>query len=284
MARYPAVERRKRQPLISRCYALFSQKYVRVDFLRVGFPDRLVAMASLRAPHLWCSGLQVELRENNSNEYPGGRISVYFACKRHQASRTSILRRSRRVRHPVKPYGSSIKACNSHGACKDFPGVRDHTKAVDVVNTPLQQACRLLRLEVPNDLQDLIASLILSECVYKKLELDEQRVADKIAESVSAFPPGWVQLKAVQLSLAGIPQHYLIATSSTSMYVAFMGTKQFQDILADANLLHTPVWAESARLAADRQVRLSCDGTTLTSPPHNHCSNKLMHTRTIVAY
>ncbi len=53
------------------------------------------------------------------------------------------------------------------------------------------------------------------------------------------------------MTLADLPQHYMIATTPTSLIVAFMGTKRWEDLLADANLLHTPVWAESAALAAD---------------------------------
>eukprot|EP00198_Chlamydomonas_reinhardtii_P006846 XP_001696182.1 triacylglycerol lipase-like protein [Chlamydomonas reinhardtii] len=92
----------------------------------------------------------------------------------------------------------------------------------------------------------------MSECVYKKVEgIGHVAVAAKVSEFASAFPPGWIQLESLQITLSDIPQHYMIATTPTSLVVAFMGTKRWEDLLADANLLHTPVWAESAALAAD---------------------------------
>ncbi|GIL88442.1 hypothetical protein Vretifemale_16406 [Volvox reticuliferus] len=211
-------------------------------------------MASLRAPHSWQPGLQLNPRDGGAADPSGGRPGVLLVYRRHNFARTATQRRGRRFRTNIRPYGNVLTAIQTTGISGSHAGVGDSlAETIDVSNGPLSQACKLLRLEGAGELQDLIASLILSECVYKKLELDEEGVAAKVSEIVSGFPPGWVQLQAVQLSLAGIPQHYLIATSPTSMYVAFMGTKQFQDILADANLLYTPIWAESARLAADRQ-------------------------------
>ncbi|GLC44700.1 hypothetical protein PLESTB_000973200 [Pleodorina starrii] len=208
---------------------------------------------ALRVPHSWQPGLQVDLREGCTAENASSRTGILPTPRRHRHLLTAVPRRSRRCRAYVKHIENVTHAVKACVPCGGSRGVCDQAETIDASSAPLQQVCRLLRLEGAEELQDLIASLILSECVYKKLELDEEGVAAKVTEFVSSFPPGWVQLQAVQLSLSGIPQHYLIATSPTSMYVAFMGTKQFQDILADANLLHTPVWAESARLAADRQ-------------------------------
>lgn len=64
----------------------------------------------------------------------------------------------------------------------------------------------------------------------------------------------------MQTSINDIPQHYLIATGGDAMYVAFMGTKQARDLVADARFLKQPVWAESVALAADKQVRPLLDG------------------------
>lgn len=46
-----------------------------------------------------------------------------------------------------------------------------------------------------------------------------------------------------------------MAVGADALYVAFMGTKQGRDLVTDANILHEPVWAEAAALAADHQVR-----------------------------
>lgn len=55
-------------------------------------------------------------------------------------------------------------------------------------------------------MQDLLACTILSEVVYKKMEMNEAELADKMSEYVALLPPGWLQLESVQVSLNGIPQ------------------------------------------------------------------------------
>ena len=55
-------------------------------------------------------------------------------------------------------------------------------------------------------LQDFLACLILSECVYKKMELSQDDLAATVSSYVSLFPEGWVQLQAVQTSINDIPQ------------------------------------------------------------------------------
>jgi hypothetical protein len=54
--------------------------------------------------------------------------------------------------------------------------------------------------------QDFLASLILSECAYKKLELSHADLAETIAQGCNMFPQGWVNLESVQASLGDIPQ------------------------------------------------------------------------------
>lgn len=58
----------------------------------------------------------------------------------------------------------------------------------------------------PCCLQDLLAGLVLSECVYKKLEMPPEQLADKIAEFLADFPPELLHIEAVQLSLEGVSQ------------------------------------------------------------------------------
>jgi hypothetical protein len=55
-------------------------------------------------------------------------------------------------------------------------------------------------------LQDLLAALILSECVYKKLEMPPGQLREKIAEFLADFPPELVHIEAVQLSLEDVTQ------------------------------------------------------------------------------
>ncbi|GFR43454.1 hypothetical protein Agub_g4537 [Astrephomene gubernaculifera] len=203
-------------------------------------------MPSLRAPNPRQT-LPQDARDNSIAEPPCSRTFVH---RRNRPTARPASRSSRRFRaaRQLEYIPHALPSRSSHVEVEG-PGHAEQLPAGDA----LAQACRLLRLEGTDEMQDLIASLVLSECVYKKLELSEQDVAAKVSEFLATFPPGWVQLDSMQITLQEIPQHYIIATSPTTMYVAFMGTKQFQDLLVDANLLHTPVWAESARLAMDRQ-------------------------------
>ena len=54
--------------------------------------------------------------------------------------------------------------------------------------------------------QDFLACMILAECVYKKVELTQEGLVSTISSMLSAFPPGWVTLEAVQMSRNDLPQ------------------------------------------------------------------------------
>ncbi len=54
--------------------------------------------------------------------------------------------------------------------------------------------------------KDYLATLVLSECVYKKVEMPVDDLAATIAKFTAQFPPGWVQLDVVQVSLDNIEQ------------------------------------------------------------------------------
>ncbi len=59
--------------------------------------------------------------------------------------------------------------------------------------------------------------------------MDAGGVAERISEYLSQFPPELrPTLETVQLTLSGIPQHYLVATGGGAMYCAFMGTKRWE--------------------------------------------------------
>ena len=58
----------------------------------------------------------------------------------------------------------------------------------------------------PTHAQDFLASLILCECVYKKVELSQDDLLQTISAMLSAFPPGWVQLDAVEISRSDLQQ------------------------------------------------------------------------------
>ncbi len=48
--------------------------------------------------------------------------------------------------------------------------------------------------------QDFLASMILSECAYKKLEMGPQPLVKKINEFLAPFPSDWVQLSSLQIT------------------------------------------------------------------------------------
>lgn len=54
--------------------------------------------------------------------------------------------------------------------------------------------------------QDLLAALILSECVYKKLEMPPEALAATVASFLADFPSDIVHLEALQLSRDDITQ------------------------------------------------------------------------------
>lgn len=54
--------------------------------------------------------------------------------------------------------------------------------------------------------QDLLAALVLSECVYKKLEMPPQQLADTVGAFLADFPPDLVHLEALQLSRDDVTQ------------------------------------------------------------------------------
>jgi hypothetical protein len=50
--------------------------------------------------------------------------------------------------------------------------------------------------------QDFLASLVLSECAYKKFEVDSgAQLAARVSELLAWFPAGWVQLQGLQVTL-----------------------------------------------------------------------------------
>jgi hypothetical protein len=72
----------------------------------------------------------------------------------------------------------------------------------------VQEVCRTFNVGSTEELQDLLAALILCECVYKKIDMSEQQLVDTISEYLSDFPPGLVHIDTVQLSHNGVPQRW----------------------------------------------------------------------------
>jgi hypothetical protein len=64
----------------------------------------------------------------------------------------------------------------------------------------------LAAFSVPLLLQDMLAALILSECVYKKLEMPPEQLAATVSSFLADFPADLVHLEALQLSRDDITQ------------------------------------------------------------------------------
>ena len=109
----------------------------------------------------------------------------------------------------------------------------------------------ILELHSDAEVQDFLASLILSELAYQKLDKDSDQLATKCSELLSFFPPGSVSIDSIQSSISDSSQHYLIATGHDALYVSFMGTKQARDLMSDLSFLHEPIWKEAIDLAKD---------------------------------
>ena len=66
---------------------------------------------------------------------------------------------------------------------------------------------------------------------------------------IDTLPSGVVHLNRVQPCRDRLKHRYLIASGDHTLYVAFMGTKQFRDILTDAGVAHKSLsWAHQGNI------------------------------------
>eukprot|EP00878_Enallax_costatus_P032065 GHUV01035163.1.p1 GENE.GHUV01035163.1~~GHUV01035163.1.p1 ORF type:complete len:162 (+),score=26.22 GHUV01035163.1:662-1147(+) len=77
------------------------------------------------------------------------------------------------------------------------------------VDAFVSRCCMQFNVSDKDELQDLLAALILSECVYKKLEMPPEQLAAKISDFMAEFPTELVHIEAVQLSLEDVTQKYV---------------------------------------------------------------------------
>ncbi|XP_042435289.1 uncharacterized protein LOC122021258 isoform X1 [Zingiber officinale] len=61
---------------------------------------------------------------------------------------------------------------------------------------------------------------------------------------VSDFRGQIVSIERVQSSLDHVPHRYLLAESGDTIYTSFIGTKQYKDVIADANILQGAIFHE----------------------------------------
>lgn len=105
----------------------------------------------------------------------------------------------------------------------------------------LQDLCGAVKAESIADLQEVICSMVLSECVYKRPASEVIRVINKFKAD---FGGQVVSLERVQPSLDHVPHRYLLAEAGDTLFASFIGTKQYKDVIADANILQGVIFPE----------------------------------------
>ena len=112
-----------------------------------------------------------------------------------------------------------------------------------------------LHADSPEHARDILTATVLCECSYKS---PESHVRERVAELSREFPPFAVRLSGVSASVEGrARRRYLVARAPGVTYVAFTGTREAMDFLADASFLQTPL-AEGLGLGSD--VKSSAGG------------------------
>ncbi|XVF21301.1 hypothetical protein REPUB_Repub12eG0079100 [Reevesia pubescens] len=113
----------------------------------------------------------------------------------------------------------------------------------------LQELCRAVKADSLSDLQDILCCMVLSECVYKKPATEMVRAVNKFKAD---FGGQIVSLERVQPSSDHVPHRYLLAEAGDTLFASFIGTKQYKDVMADANILQGAIFHEDAMEDIDR--------------------------------
>ncbi|KAG2669700.1 hypothetical protein I3760_14G045200 [Carya illinoinensis] len=112
----------------------------------------------------------------------------------------------------------------------------------------LHDLCHALKAESVPDLQDILCCMVLSECVYT-------RAADELVRAVNKFKADFggqvVSLERVQPSSDHVPHGYLLAEAGDTLFASFVGTKQYKDVMADANILQGAIFHDSVEDAEE---------------------------------
>ncbi|KAJ4969426.1 hypothetical protein NE237_016127 [Protea cynaroides] len=105
----------------------------------------------------------------------------------------------------------------------------------------LHDLCHVVKADSVSDLQDILCCMVLSECVYKRPASEVVRVVNKFKAD---FGGQVVYLECVQPSLDHVPHRYLLAEAGDTLFASFIGTKQYRDVMADANILQGVIFNE----------------------------------------
>ncbi|XP_045787804.1 uncharacterized protein LOC123883122 isoform X2 [Trifolium pratense] len=120
----------------------------------------------------------------------------------------------------------------------------------------LNDLCLALKTDSLSDLQDLLCCMVLSECVYKRPATEMIRAVNKFK---SDFGGQIVALERVQPSSDHVPHRYLLAEAGDTLFASFIGTKQYKDVIADANILQGAIFHEDAAEESDAHVETESD-------------------------
>ncbi|KAK4268198.1 hypothetical protein QN277_024884 [Acacia crassicarpa] len=107
----------------------------------------------------------------------------------------------------------------------------------------LQDLCRAIKAESVSELQEILCCMVLSECVYKRPATELIRAVNKFKAD---FGGQVVSLERVQPSSDHVPHRYLLAEAGDTLFASFIGTKQYKDVIADANILQGAIFHEDA--------------------------------------
>lgn len=113
----------------------------------------------------------------------------------------------------------------------------------------LHELCLAVKADSIADLQDILCCMVLSECVYKRPAAEMVRAVNKFKTD---FGGQIVSLERVQPSSDHVPHRYLLAEAGDTLFASFIGTKQYKDIMADANILQGAIFHEDTDEDIDR--------------------------------
>jgi hypothetical protein len=123
-----------------------------------------------------------------------------------------------------------------------WQGVKERKQSLEKdYNRKLQAVCSAVKAENVGDLQDLLGAMVLSECVYKKPESEVLRAVNKFKAD---FGGQLVPVDCIQTSLEHVTHRYVLAEAGNTLFVSFIGTKQYKDLIADANFLQGPLFGD----------------------------------------
>lgn len=103
----------------------------------------------------------------------------------------------------------------------------------------LHNLCIAVKAESLSDLQDILCCMVLSECVYKRPDAELVQAVNKFKAD---FDGQVVSLERIQPSSDHVPHRYLLAETGDTLFASFIGTKQYKDMMADANILQGAIF------------------------------------------